>query len=133
MPNIPTIQYDTKFVLIGWDKWLEMFDNILLKRIDYYAEVFDCDNYAYLVSSLSSLFLLVNSCGNAHGQVFDKNTGKLITGHYFNIIVTKDNEVYLFDLNNRTYTGAGWAKVDKGKDPIIGNWVYKNIDKTEFF
>jgi len=127
--NINTTNYDISYYLTNWENWLVLFNEFLLDEIKYYSEKFDCDNHAFLVSSLSSLLMLLNSCGVVHCQVYDKTTKKLIAGHFCNIIVTSNNEIYLYDLNN----GGGWVKYKAGQDTIIKNWIYKNFDYCFYF
>ena len=104
-------------------------------RFAYVAEYFDCDNFAHLTSSLMPLLYGVNTCGTIWGDVYDKDTGKFIVGHYFNIVATyKDSiypnerlELYLTDALNPC-----WIKIEKGK-PIIGNqWEYR-IKSGKYF
>lgn len=126
--NIAVPVKDLSFYLASWSVWKDFLDSILVPKIDYYAERFDCDNYAFLASSLASLFLCLNSCGVLHCTVYDNLTNKLIAGHYCNLIVTRDEELYLFDMNN-----GGYTKIEKNQDPVIKNWQYRNLDKVELF
>jgi len=126
-PNIPVPIKDTQFALAGWNIWQDFLTSVItVLKIPYHPEIWDCDDYANLVKALSALFLLLNSCGIAHCTVYDKNSGAKVGGHYCNLIATKDNEVYLFDLNN-----PGFIKVELNKDPVVKAWIYKNIDRCE--
>ena len=126
--NIPVPVKDLSFYLADWNVWKDFLDSILVSEIDYYAERFDCDNYAFLASSLASLFLCLNSCGVLHCTVYELKTGKLVAGHYCNLIVAKSGDLYLFDMNN-----GGYAPIKKNQNPIIKNWQYRNLDKVELF
>ena len=133
-PNIGVSHKDTSFMLAPKQTWINFFNELVLDRMDYYADAFDCDNYAFLSSSFSSLFLLLNSCGVAHCTAYRKDTGELVSGHFLNLITTSDDGVYLFDLNNRNnFDNFGYVKVVKGVDPFIGNWIYRAVDRVEFY
>ena len=130
LPGISVEQRDFNFALANWDTWLNFLGDLTAqKKIKYYSERFDCDNFARYVSSLTSLYLLLNSCGMVHCTVYNNTTGAKIAGHYANLIPASTNDVYLYDLNNN----GGWTKITFGKDPVIGNWKYKNLDRVEFF
>lgn len=129
-PNMSVGQRDFNFALTTWNIWEDFLGNVpTQKKIKYYAEKFDCDNFAYYTSVMSSLCLLLNSCGRVYCQVYRKDNGQFVAGHYCNLIPTATNDVHLFDLNN----SGGWAKCVLGKDPVIGNWEYRGLDNVEFF
>ena len=129
-PNMAVEQRDFSFALADWQTWLGFLGDLTAqKKIKYYSETFDCDNFSRYVSSLASLYLLLNSCGMVHCTVYNATTGAKIAGHYANLVATSVNGVYLYDLNNN----GGWTKCLLGQDPVIGNWKYKNLDRVEFF
>ncbi len=112
-------QYDLQYHLCSWDFWQKFFDKVMLKKIQYVSDVYDCDNMAFYVSAMSALYGGVNSCGVCNGIVYNKDTGAKIAGHVFNIIPTSDNAVYIYDLNKN----GGWVKYNN-KPAIIEDWKY---------
>lgn len=118
--RIPNTQYDLNYYLCSWDFWQKFFEKVMLKKIPYVSDTFDCDNYSFYVSAMSALYGGVNSCGICNGVVWDKDTGTKVAGHVWNIIPTSDNSIYIYDLNN----SAGWTKVESTKPTVIGNWRY---------
>jgi len=127
--NIKMTNYDIFYYTTTWEQWLALFNEFLLDEVKYYSEKFDCDQHAFLISSLSGLFMLLNSCGVVHCQVYDNVTKKFIAGHFCNIIATSNNEIYLYDLNNN----GGWVKYKAGEDNVVNNWLYKDFDYCFFF
>jgi hypothetical protein len=122
--NIPLNQFDNKYYTTDWDSWQLLIDTVILDRALYLTEKRDCDNFAFLFTSLASFLTGLNTCGAALGMVYNKDTGALIAGHYFNIIVTSDGRLYCFDTLN-----YGFCQIEKGKPIIINGWRYevKNI------
>jgi hypothetical protein len=123
---ITLYSYDGQFSFIDWDTWEIITDLVLLDKTLYLAERRDCDNYTYLFSSLASWLFGLNTCGAAMGTIYNSNTGERIGGHLFNLIITFDGKVYLFDTLN-----FGFCLVEKGKQIIINHWRY-TITSVDF-
>jgi len=123
---------DLKFWTTNWTNFQYFFENVLITKLNYIADRFDCDDYARLVSALTSVMMLMNTAGEAHCQIYNKNTGVFLAGHFCNLVITADNEVFVFDLDNKTYSGAGFVKYEKGKKTIIGDWEYREFDRIIF-
>lgn len=122
-------QEDVWFYLPSWLEFKSFADSFLAKLlpfIPYIPEIRDCDNFAELVKSFTSLFMEVNSCGKVHCKVYHKDTGGLIAGHSCDAIITRDNEVYIYDFNNQGL----YTKYEKGKKLIMKNWEYREFDRS---
>lgn len=122
-----TTQYDSLYYLTSWDIWKLMIDHTLLDALIYLSDKFDCDNFAWLFSALSSALLGVNSCGAAFGKLYNNETGAYIGAHYFNVIVTSNGDLYCYEpMNDKS------VLIKKGEPIIMGNWKYKIIKITFF-
>ncbi len=124
--SIPLHQYDTTYFLTDWQSWKVLFEHLLIDQVKYLAEKLDCDNFANLVSSLAALIMLLNTCGTGYGFVSNVSTGAVVGNHYFNLVVTKDREVYLYDALK------GHTKIEKNKPVIVGDWKYTINSVTLF-
>ena len=127
--NIPVNQFDWKYYTTSFENWQLLIDSVVLDKALYISERFDCDNYSFLFSSLSSIIMRLNTCGVAYGIVYNKNTGALIGYHYFNIILVSDGSLYLIDTLN-SYPDS--VKIEKGKSIVLGNWRY-DVRSITFF
>ncbi len=116
---------DEKYHCVSWAKWEAIKEYDLTDRLLYYADVFDCDNFAFLFSSLSTMNYHLNSAGVAFGNVYGVKTGALITRHAFNLIITQDEggimNLYLFEPQTDDS-----CLFKKGRDNIIERlgWRY---------
>jgi hypothetical protein len=127
LPNITVNQKDYNYYTTTWKDWNDLLDSTLLNLLQWISEKQDCDNHAILFSSLSIILLGMNSCGYAFGSIYNKDTGKFIDNHYFDIVVTSDKELYC--VESQTYK---WVKIEKGKDIVIGTWRYTINNVTLF-
>ena len=114
---------DGYYYLIDWNKWGEIIDLDIIDNMIYKAEKFDCDNFAFLFSSRAASLYNLNSAGVAYGSVFNKDTKRYIGGHAFNVIATKDNGI--LHLHCYEPMSDKSALIVKGRDIIIGPWIYK--------
>jgi hypothetical protein len=111
--NITPWLWDSKIKYVNIDTWKKIIRNDFTNRIKYFADYFDCDNYAVLFSSMINIFYGLNSAGVALGKVFDKN-GNLMGYHAYNILYADDN-VYCYEPQDDTIkvadkkTDMDWA------------------------
>jgi hypothetical protein len=120
--NIPLNQFDLKYYTTNWENWQLLIDTVILDKALYIAEKRDCDNFAFLMTSLSSFIMGLNTCGAAYGVVYNKDTGAMVAAHYFNTILTADGSLYLIDTLN---SYPDFVKIEKGKPIILGPWRYE--------
>jgi hypothetical protein len=120
--NVPVNQFDYKYYTTNWENWQLLIDSVILDKALYIAEKRDCDNFAFLMTSLSSFIIELNTCGAAYGVVYNKDTGATIGGHYFNTILTADGSLYLIDTLN---SYPDFVKIENGKPIILGPWRYE--------
>jgi len=128
--NILETHEDLAFFTTKFESFTEFFDTILtpiLPLVPYIPEKRDCDNFANMVMAFTALFMELNTMGKVHCKVYDATTGALVAGHFCNLFVTQDNEVYFYDFNN-----AGRYAKYEGKDLVMGNWRYTAIDRVVF-
>ena len=129
--NFPATQLDNWYAYLSWQDWQEVLPTIinLMKNFPWTAEYFDCDNRANMVLNFANLLTGTNSIGRAYVEIYNKTTGTLVGLHYCNLIVDKDQNVYLFDIDN----GGGTSTQILFDTPItIGNWLY-SIKSAVFF
>lgn len=125
--DVPLVQMDMNYFLTTWNIWGLMIDYTLLDKLLWIADKFDCDNRAFLFSSLAAILTGVNSCGTAYGKVYNDATKDFIAYHYFNVIATSDGKLYCYEPHN-----DGSCLIEKGKPIVIGGWEYR-ITSTMFF
>lgn len=121
---------DEKYSVIDWPTWRAIIDNDWSKERQYKADIWDCDNYAFLFAARMAEIFELNTAGVCYGEVFDKNTKKKVAGHAFNLVIAKDGDTlkpFLFEPENGKYTE--WVK---NKENVIENWIYK-INWVIFF
>lgn len=127
LKDIPLRQLDTTYYLTDWVSWQSLFENLLINQAKYYADKYDCENFAYTVSSLASLVMCLNTCGRGYGTIYDKDSGAKIALHYFNVIPTIDGKIYVYDAIR-----DGSTLIEKGKPIIIKDWKFDLIDVSLF-
>lgn len=126
--NIPLAQADLNYYTTTIENWKLVSEGLLVDRFKYLADIFDCDNYAYLYSALEKTILGLNTCGVANGVVYNNATGKVINPHVFNVIITSDRKLWLYEPQNGQY-----VLIKKGQPIIepVANWRY-TIEKIYF-
>jgi hypothetical protein len=127
--NIPLNQFDYRYYTTSWGGWQLLIDTVILDKALYIAEKRDCDNFAFLMTSLSSFIIGLNTCGAAYGIIYNAQTGATIGGHYFNTILTSDGSLYLIDTLN---SYPDFVKIENRKPIILGPWRYE-IRNITFF
>ena len=115
---------DSYYYVISWEEWREILRTLIpwLKKIPYIKDRMDCDNFAYLFSSLISLLFGLNSEGVVHGQVN--------IGHFWNAIVVKKDgrfKLFYYDVKRGSY-----MEHEKGQPIIMKGWHY-TPDSYRFF
>ena len=124
--NPGTNQLDADYFITSWNKWQFINETTTIDRITYITDQFDCDNYAFLYSSLSSLLFGLTS-PVVYGAIYDNQNGKLINYHYFNLIMCDNGDVYVYEpMKNMS------VQLKKLMPIIIDGWQYK-ILKINFF
>ena len=108
--------YDRWFYVTSWDNWMDIIANDITHEIKYVKEKKDCDDFAFLFASLASMLYGLTTAPPTFG---DTNLGR----HYFNIIITKDNGELNAFLYEPIY--GTWCRIEKDKELIIGNMIYK--------
>ena len=132
--SIPQDINDIAFSLTTWPEWLD-FLSVFKDKLEYVSELWDCDDYAEFVQVMSAFSMLINTAGKVHCTVYNADTGALIAGHFCNLILTSDNQIYIYDLDNYFWGksgNSGWTKYNKSQKTIIGNWEYRNFDRVAF-
>ncbi len=122
--NCQISEMDTVYQTTSWELWEETLAlvHIILGKIKWTSEVFDCDDFARAKKSFMALLFGLTDMGEVWGRVYDKDTGELEWYHYFNVIITANNNVYCHE----PITGES-VLIEKGKPVIIGNWRYEFI------
>ena len=112
---------DDKYYFTSWDNWQKIIAviNPIVQQFEWVSERFDCDNRANLVCSLISLIFEINTCAGLYCDVFDAKTGDYKYRHYANLIVDKDDNVWLWDVDN----GGQYTKITSN-NPILGSLKY---------
>ena len=122
--NCSTTELDFEYNTASWPEWEEALAlvHIILSKIKWTEDIYDCDDFARAKKSLMSLLFGLTNMGEVYGKVYNKETGELEWYHYFNVIITSDNKVYLHE----PITGESYG-VEKGKSITLGNWKYEAI------
>jgi len=121
---------DGKFYVIKIDDWKNFIEFDWTKEKKYVAEKFDCDNFAHTFAShISELFDI--TVGTCYGKVYNKNTGKYINLHYWNVIITKeiDNQLHLYFYEPMN---GLFSEVLNRSKIVVGNMKYEPIKLTLF-
>lgn len=104
----------------------------LLHKFGYKSEFFDCDQFAAAMTILMGLFYGINTCGNCWGIVYDKQTGKEISPHFFNMPITYDPIYKRFELWLCDPLNPGIVKIEKGKPIILNSWEYRSLNNADY-
>ena len=120
--NCSTSELDSIYQTATWSLWEELLlqAHIVLGKMKWTAEVFDCDDFARAKKALMSLLFGLTDIGEVYGRVYNKETDVFEWYHYFNVIITANNQVYLHE----PITGES-VLVEKGKPIILGTWRYE--------
>ncbi len=121
--QIPLDNLDSDYYFTSWENWEKIIDVLwgIMKNFNWVAEKFDCDQRSAFTTSLAGLLFGLNTCCGVFCEVYDANTGILKYLHWANIIIDKDNNCYLFDVD---YGGM--------KQKITGNNMVMGANKYKF-
>ena len=92
--------WDGKYRYTTLTDWKKIIRTDLIDRLKYYAEYFDCENFAVLFSAVIDVIYGLNSAGVALGEVLDKNTKQGIGYHAYNALIVDNNgnlEIWLYE------------------------------------
>ncbi len=121
--NFPSISLaDQKYYTETWETWKNLIKDDWTEEKQWYEDKYDCDNHAFTFGSRIPEIFDLNTAGVCFGTVYNKNTGALIGGHAFNLIVAIENNqlvAYLFEPLTDQY--VKWVN---GKN-VLGSWEYK--------
>jgi len=122
--KITPVLLDGKYYLTDWQTWKNIIAVDWTDQKKYVREKFDCDNASFSFCSRVSWLFGLNSKGAVYGKVYNKKTKKFINYHYWVCIVTNDSDgvrrLYWYEpITDK------WVQHEKGKEIIIGNWIYK--------
>ena len=67
--------YDKKYYVTDWKTWEKIIDKFFIDTMIYKSDYLDCDNFAFLFTSMASLMGL-NSSGVITGNVVDKDNNR---------------------------------------------------------
>ncbi len=117
--GLPLTALDLGYNFTSWQNWQKITDILyrIVKDFKWEAEVFDCDNRSSLMLALCSTLFKLNTCGMLYCEV---KIGNQSFRHYANIIITPDEQVYIFDVDN-----GGMTMKINNKEFTMGNWQYK--------
>ena len=120
---------DLKYKVISWEKAKEVLDAVIPIIKKWMPEFYDCDNQAFFISVIASYIFGINSFGATHGYVYNKDKGTLIGGHFWNVIIAKNEkgelDLYVFESGNSLS-----AKL--ASPMILGNWKYEALSYRYF-
>ena len=122
--DCPVSELDFSYNTTTWEKWEEALAliHIILGKIKWTQNIYDCDDFARTKKALMALLFGFTDMAEVYGEIYDKDTGISQGLHYFNIIITTDNKVYVHE----PITGES-VLISKGFPIIIGGWKYKVI------
>jgi len=110
--------WDSKYYYFTLDDFRTIVTKDFIDRLKWFANIFDCDNFATLFSSIMAVIFGCNSCGVALGACLDKNTKKAIGYHAYNCLPLENNgrvELWLYEVQTdylakaQKETDMGWA------------------------
>lgn len=120
--NFPSISLaDEKYYTETWETWKNLIKYDWTEEKEWYADKYDCDNHAFSFGSRIPEIFDLNTAGICFGTIYNKDTGKLIGGHAFNLIIALEDEkltAYLFEPLTDKY--VKWTNGDN----ILGDWKY---------
>jgi hypothetical protein len=127
LTNVIETDMDIRYNLADWDTWQSILAmvNLLLKKIPYVEDYFDCDNYAYFTSSFVPLVFGI-TCGEAFGKFTNLQTLQQFM-HHWNLIIDRIGNVYVYDGMS-----GNSCQVIKGQPIKMGLGTYE-IQTVKFF
>jgi len=114
---------DEKYYIVTLNDWINIIEQDWVQEHQYYADIFDCDNFSFAFSSYASYVFDLNTAGVCYGSVHKKDTGEPIGGHAFNLILAFEGGklgAYLYEPMTHKY-----VKWEKDKKNILDTWEYR--------
>ena len=108
---------DGKYYLENWEIWKQIIETDWTDQKKYLTDRYDCDNFAYSFAARMSEIYGLNA-GIIQGWVYDKDTGKQISGHFWNVILTKEGKLYFYEPMNDNY-------IEARTNVVMGKWRYQ--------
>lgn len=108
---------DEKYHLESWDIWKQIIETDWTDQKKYLKDYYDCDNFSYSFAARMSEIYGINA-GIVHGWIYNKDTNKQIGGHLWNVILTKEGDLYFYEPMNDNY-------VEAKTNVIMGKWRYQ--------
>ena len=114
----PAWLWDSSYYYFTLDDFRTVVTRDFIDKLKWLTDVFDCNNFATLFSSIMAVIFGCNSAGIALGACLDKNTRKIIGYHAYNCLPLESDgkvELYLYEpqddyLNKaQKETDMGWA------------------------
>ncbi len=135
LSDILTSEMDTNYAFLSIESAEELVWDVmtLINKLAYKLDFTDCDNFAFLTSSLMSFLYGINTCGVCWGEAYNNETGKLIAAHYFNVLITYNSTYNKFELWVLDSLNPGIEKIEVGQQIIINNWRYENLKNVKYF
>lgn len=117
--NVEGYIFDNKILYTDYDSFKYIVEKDWTSRIDFYSEVFDCDNFAAaFVTHINEVWTL-NNVGIAIGKVFDAITDEMKFVHAWNIVLLGDKH------NMELFAFEPQAKILMPyNNPVIGTLKY---------
>ena len=110
---------DGKYRLVPFYQWKEIIKIDWTDKKKYLTDFYDCDNFAFLFAARMAEIFELNSAGVAHGHIYNKDTGKWIAGHFWNVIVSNDFKLWFYEPMKDLY-----ERDLPNQRTIIEDWDY---------
>ena len=135
MPNIVTSEMDTNYAFLNIETADPLVWDVmsLIHKFGYKYDYTDCDNFAFLTSSLFSFLYGINTLGVCWGDVYDNQTDKFLFAHYFNILISFNPSNHKFELWMADSLNPGMVKIEIGQPIVVNNWRYENLKNARYF
>lgn len=119
------IELDAEYFTTDWENWNEILDRVygILQDNKWTENKADCDNRAEFVSAFISITYNLNTCARVFCEVSNATDGTLKYMHWCNIIIDKNNDLYIFDVDS-----GGLRQKITSNIVIMGENKYKLIN-----
>ena len=121
--KVPIIVYDMKYAVPDLKTVNEVIRLDWTNYYHYIQSLFDCDDYARVFKAHCMEIFRINAIGYVVGEVRDKNTNQLLGYHAFNVVVTSDEKIYMYEPQNDMLVEVKDGKGYFGKYIYIPYWV----------
>jgi len=119
-------ELDYQYFTTDWENWNEILDRVygILQDNPWTENKADCDNRAEFVSAFISIVYNLNTCARVYCEVSNATSGVAKYLHWCNIIVDKDNNLYLFDADS-----GGLRQKITSNTAVMGNnkYIFKSF------